>query len=97
MLRIVTDSAADMPQEWRQQFDIAVVPVNIHFGTEQFLHGETITDGQYYARLEGVTDKTFPKTSQPNPQQIEQVYRQVAQPGDTILSIHVTGKLSKTV
>jgi DegV family protein with EDD domain len=56
-----------------------------------------IDDATYYKRIETVTDKTFPKTSQPNPHQFEQVYRKVAQKGDTILSIHVTGKLSKTV
>ncbi len=97
MLRIVTDSAADMPLEWRERYDAHFVPVNIHFGTEQFLHGVDIDDAAYYKRIETVTDKTFPKTSQPNPHQIEQVYRKVAQKGDTILSIHVTGKLSKTV
>jgi len=97
MLRIITDSAADLPREWREKYDIQLVPVNIHFGTEQFLHGVDLTDEQYYKRLETVTDRTFPKTSQPNPAQIEAVYRQAAQKGDTILSIHVTGKLSKTV
>jgi DegV family protein with EDD domain len=97
MLRIVTDSAADMPMEWRKKYAVHFVPVNIHFGTEQFLHGVDIDDATYYKRIETVTDKTFPKTSQPNPHQIEQVYRQVAQKGDTILSVHVTGKLSKTV
>lgn len=97
MLRIVTDSAGDMPMEWRQKYDVHFVPVNIHFGTEQFLHGVDIDDETYYKRIATVTDKTFPKTSQPNPHQVEQVYRKVAQKGDTILSIHVTGKLSKTV
>ncbi len=97
MLRIVTDSAGDMPMDWRQKYDVHFVPVNIHFGTEQFLHGVDIDDATYYKRIETITDKTFPKTSQPNPHQFEQAYRKVAQTGDTILSIHVTGKLSKTV
>lgn len=97
MLRIVTDSAGDMPMDWREKYDVYFVPVNIHFGTEQFLHGVDIDDATYYKRIETVTDKTFPKTSQPNPHQFEQAYRKVAQKGDTILSIHVTGKLSKTV
>ncbi len=97
MLRIVTDSAGDMPMDWRQKYDVHFVPVNIHFGTEQFLHGVDIDDEAYYKRIETVTDKTFPKTSQPNPAQFEQVFHKVAQKGDTILCINVTGKLSKTV
>ena len=28
MLRIVTDGAADMPQEWLKEFDIQVIPIN---------------------------------------------------------------------
>jgi DegV family protein with EDD domain len=97
MLHIVTDSAADMPLEWRKKYDVHFVPVNIHFGTEQFLHGVDMDETTFYKRVETVTDKTFPKTSQPNPHQFEQVWRRVAQKGDTILSINVTGKLSKTV
>ena len=97
MLRIVTDSAGDMPMDWRQKYDVHFVPVNIHFGTEQFLHGVDLDDETYYKRIESVTDKTFPKTSQPNPAQFEQVFRKAAQKGDTILCINVTGKLSKTV
>jgi DegV family protein with EDD domain len=97
MLRIVSDSAGDMPLAWRKEFDVQFVPVNIHFGTEQFLHGVNMSDDEFYRRVQTVTDKTFPKTSQPNPHQFEQAWRQVAQKGDTILSINVTGKLSKTV
>src|SRR5690606_10094992 len=37
-----------------------------------------------------------PKTSQPSPHQFVEFYKKVAQPGDTILSIHITSKLSGT-
>lgn len=97
MLRIITDSAGDMPLAWQKEFDVQFVPVNIHFGTEQFLHGVDMSADEFYTRVQTVTDKTFPKTSQPNPHQFEQAWRKVAQKGDTILSINVTGKLSKTV
>jgi DegV family protein with EDD domain len=38
----------------------------------------------------------FPKTSQPSPHQFAEYYKKIAQPGDTILSIHITSKLSGT-
>ena len=38
----------------------------------------------------------FPKTSQPSPHQFVEFYKKIAQPGDTILSIHITSKLSGT-
>jgi DegV family protein with EDD domain len=38
----------------------------------------------------------IPKTSQPSPYQFVEFYRRIADPGDKILSIHVTSKLSGT-
>ena len=31
MLKIVMDSAGDIPDEWRKDYDIVVIPVNIQF------------------------------------------------------------------
>ena len=42
------------------------------------------------------TSSVFPKTSQPSPHQFVEFYKNVAEEGDTILSIHVTSKLSGT-
>ena len=43
-----------------------------------------------------IPTKKIPKTSQPSPHQFSEFYKNIAQPGETILSIHVTGKLSGT-
>jgi DegV family protein with EDD domain len=40
--------------------------------------------------------KKIPKTSQPSPHQFVEFYKKIAQKGDTILSCHVTSKLSGT-
>jgi DegV family protein with EDD domain len=39
---------------------------------------------------------TIPKTAQPSPHQFVEFYKKVAQPGDTIISIHITSVLSGT-
>ena len=95
MLRIVMDGAGDMPAEWSQEFDIDVIPINIHFGEQTFLQGIDMNDADFYR----IADEsgTVPKTSQPSPAQFVEFYTRIADPGDTILSIHVTGKLSGTV
>jgi DegV family protein with EDD domain len=95
MLRIVMDGAGDMPAEWSQEYDIDVIPINIHFGEQTFLQGIDMSDADFYR----IADEsgTIPKTSQPSPAQFVEFYKKVADPGDTILSIHVTGKLSGTV
>ncbi len=95
MLRIVTDGAVDMPVVWFQEFAINRIPINIHFGEKTYLQDvELDLDGFY--RLVNEKGLPFPKTSQPSPHQFAEYYKKVAQPGDTILSIHITSKLSGT-
>jgi DegV family protein with EDD domain len=94
MLRIVTDGAADMPPAWEKEFEIAVIPINIQFGERTYLQYVDLDNDGFYQKVEET--KTIPKTSQPSPHQFVEFYKKVAQPGDTILSIHITSKLSGT-
>jgi DegV family protein with EDD domain len=94
MLRIVTDGAADFPVGWEEEFDIQIVPINIHFGEETFLQYIEMNLEEFYNKVD--TGSVFPKTSQPSPHQFAEFYKTIADEGDTILSIHVTSKLSGT-
>ena len=94
MLRIVTDGAADFPVGWEDEFDVQIIPINIHFGEETFLQYIEMDLEAFYNKV--ATGSVFPKTSQPSPHQFSEFYRTVAKEGDTILSIHVTSKLSGT-
>lgn len=94
MLQIVMDSAGDVPSGWLETYDIKVIPVNIHFGEKTYLHGVDLTDSDFYQLVK--EHHLIPKTSQPSPYQFVEFYRRIASPGDKILSIHVTSKLSGT-
>ncbi|HEY5903484.1 MAG TPA: DegV family protein [Anaerolineales bacterium] len=94
MLRIVTDGAADMPPAWEAEYDISIIPINIIFGDKTYLQTVDLSNEGFY-RLVDETKK-IPKTSQPSPHQFVEFYKQVAQPGDEIISVHVTSKLSGT-
>jgi DegV family protein with EDD domain len=94
MLRIVTDGAADIPAEWRQEYDVQVVPINIHFGEKTYLQGIDMDNEGFYRMVDET--RKVPKTSQPSPHQFVEFYKKIAQAGDTIISIHVTSKLSGT-
>jgi fatty acid kinase fatty acid binding subunit len=94
MLHIVTDGAADMPPTWAVEYNIQVVPINIHFGDQTYLQGIDLTNEDFY-RLVDETGKV-PKTSQPSPYQFKEFYRRIAKRGETVLSLHVTSKLSGT-
>ena len=94
MLRIVTDSTADMPAGWEKEYNIDFIPINIQFGEKTYLQNVDL-DSEGFYRLVDDTNK-IPKTSQPSPHQFMEFYKKIAQEGDTILSIHVTSKLSGT-
>jgi len=94
MLRIVTDGAADMPPAWEKEFDIQVIPINIQFGEKTYLQYVELDNAGFYKMVEETG--TIPKTSQPSPHQFVEFYKKVAKEGDTILSIHITSKLSGT-
>lgn len=94
MLRIVTDSAGDILPEWKDEYGIDIIPANILFGEKSYLHGVELDNEGFYKMVEET--KRIPKTSQPTPHQFVEFYRKIAEKGDTILSIHVTAKLSGT-
>ncbi len=94
MLRIVTDGAADIPAGWEKEYDIQTIPINIQFGDKTFIQFEEMGFDEFYKEV--ATNRNFPKTSQPSPHQFVEFYKKNFQPGDTILSIHVTSKLSGT-
>lgn len=89
------DSAGDMPPGWGSEYGIDVIPINIHFGERTFLQGVDLNNADFYRLAD--ESGVVPKTSQPTPQQFIDFYRKIAHPGDTILSLHVTGKLSGTL
>jgi DegV family protein with EDD domain len=96
MLRIVTDGAVDLPTDWYHQYDIQRIPINVHFGeSKTFIQDEELSMDEFY-KLVDSKSLPHPKTSQPSPHQFVEFYKRIAQPGDTILSVHITSKLSGT-
>ncbi len=95
MLRIVTDGAADMPPEWRAEYDIHVLPISVAIGDELFTPGDNFTAADFYRLV--AERQQIPKSSLPSLGRIVDYYRSIASRGDEILSIHVAGRMSGTV
>jgi len=95
MLKIATDGSADLVPAWRKDFDIQVIPVNLHFGEKTYIQNVDLDFDGFYKLVDDKSNP-FPKTSQPSPHQFVEFYKNNFKPGDTILSIHITSKLSGT-
>lgn len=94
MLKIVTDGAVDLPPAWLKEYDIHIIPINIHFGEKTFIQFEEMDFDSFYREVR--VNKNFPKTSQPSPHQFVEFYKKNFSKDDVILSIHITSKLSGT-
>jgi DegV family protein with EDD domain len=95
MLGIVTDGAVDILPTWGNEFDIKIIPINVHFGEKTYIQDVDLNLDEFYKLVDDKSNP-FPKTSQPSPYQFVEFYKQNFKPGDTILSIHITSKLSGT-
>ena len=96
MIRILTDSAADLTAKEAAAIPgLVVVPLNVLFED-----GETIRDGvdmsraEFYDRLEAA-DK-LPRTSQPSPESFIQAFEEARDTGDEVVAILISSKLSGT-
>lgn len=94
-VRIVTDSTADLPKEIIHQLGIIVVPLKVTIGEKVYRDGVDISSGEIIKRLEH--DGIMPATSQPSPGEFVAVYEKLIAKGESVISIHLSGKLSGTV
>jgi DegV family protein with EDD domain len=91
---VVTDSTADLPDEWRERYDIEVVPLKVLFGEETFRDGVDMNNEEFFARL--ATSTKLPTTSAPSPGEFAELYTRLAKEHDGCISIHIGRQLSAT-
>ena len=92
---VVTDSTADLPNEWRDRYGVEVVPLKVLFGKETFRDGVDMTNEEFFRRL--AASNALPTTSAPSPGEFAEVYRRLAKDHDGCISIHIGAQLSATV
>ncbi|HEX7734783.1 MAG TPA: DegV family protein [Ktedonobacteraceae bacterium] len=95
VVRIVTDSTADLPTEVASSLGITVVPLTVFFGDEAYLDGVELGNAEFYVKM--AASKELPRTSQPSPASFQQAFQRLIDEGaDAILSLHLSSKLSGT-
>ncbi|UCD08335.1 MAG: DegV family protein [Dehalococcoidales bacterium] len=93
-IQVITDSTADIPAEIIEKLNIKIVPIYVRFGDKTYRDGLDIKSEEFYSMLE--SSPVHPATSQPNPEDFVDIYRQYTESHEAIISIHVSSKLSGT-
>lgn len=91
-VKVVTDSASDIPVTIARDLGITVVPDNVHFGQRTYRDGVDLTREEFFIEL--AKSPVLPTTSQPAVGVFEEVYRQLGREARQIVSIHLPAKLS---
>jgi DegV family protein with EDD domain len=93
----VTDSASDLDPAQAHADGIEIVALEVTFGEERFRAGVDLSTAEFWERMTA-PDAPFPKTAAASPGEFKDVYdRLFADGADSIVSIHVSPKLSGAI
>jgi DegV family protein with EDD domain len=95
-VRVVTDSACDLPEDLVQELGIEIVPLTIRFGSEELVDRKELTPDDFWRRLR--QSHVLPETSAPSAGAFEEAFRKVAGEGASgIVCINLSSRLSATM
>ncbi|HEY2429626.1 MAG TPA: DegV family protein [Acidimicrobiales bacterium] len=95
-VKVVTDSACDLPQELADELGIAIVPLTIRFGAEEFVDRRDLTSSQFWERC--AASPTLPETAAPAPGAFEAAFRDAAAAGhEGVVAVLLSAGVSATM
>jgi DegV family protein with EDD domain len=95
-IAIVTDSTADLAEEQYKKNNITVVPLSVIFGEDVYTDdGVALSREEFYQKLKAA--KSLPTTAQPTPEDFKKVYEKLLENNQSIISIHISRKMSGTM
>lgn len=65
MIKIITDSSADLPEELLKRYDITMVPLTVTIDGDDYLEKVDLTSEEFFKKMFAMEE--LPKTSQPSP------------------------------
>jgi len=93
MVRIITDSAADLePQEY-ESLKITCIPLTVFFGDKEYQENVNLSKDTFYELL---ATGEYPKTAQASPQVLMDLFEEAKEAGDEAIYICLSSALSGT-
>ena len=95
-IRIVSDSACDLPQDVCDEFGITIVPLTIRFGDREYVDREELSTEGFWHELE--SSSVLPETAAPSVGAFEESFRRLRDEGaDAVICINLSARLSATM
>lgn len=92
-IKIVTDSTSYIPNEYIEKYDIKVVSLNVVM--DGVSRREVDIDNKYFYKEMNESNEV-PKSSQPIPQEMIDIFKGIVETGDSVVGIFLSSKMSGT-
>jgi DegV family protein with EDD domain len=94
-IRVVTDSACDIPEEIARRLNIDIVSLTIRFGDEEFTDRVDLSPEEFWAKCKA--SKTLPETAAPSPGAFQAAYERAKSDNcDGVIVLTLSALLSAT-
>lgn len=93
-IALLSDSTADLPQEYIDRYQFHIVPLSVHFGEQFFLDGITLSGSDFSKMYFKST--AYPTTAQPAFKDFTNKYSFLTGHYDSVISFHITSGMSGT-
>ncbi len=92
MIKIISDSTCDLSKELIEKYDIAIIPLHIHLGKEEFEDGVTITPDEIYKWSD--TNNATPKTAAASLGEVMDTFQPYLDKGNEIICFSISDSMS---
>lgn len=93
-IALITDSIADLPQDFIDEYQIQMMPINILMGGKEYFDKLSITNEKVIEMIESGIE--FPTSSQPAIKNIEDVLLYLLEHYNSVIAVTVASELSGT-
>ena len=94
MVRIITDSAADLEPREYESLDVTCIPLTVFFGDAEYQENISLSKPQFFDLL--AQSGEFPKTAQASPRLLMDLFENAKKSGDEAVYITLASALSGT-
>jgi DegV family protein with EDD domain len=93
-IKVITDSTSDLPEEIQKQYNVAVIPLYVNFGTQSYRDKADINPTELFRKVKE-TGK-LPMTSSPTVADFTTEFKKYIDEGMDILHISISSKISSS-
>lgn len=94
MIKLMADSGCDLEQAEADALGIALMPLAIRFGRDEYWDGVTLSHREFFEKL--IETDEIPQTSQISDYRFEEAFASLTADGSEVIAVTLSSKLSGT-